>query len=72
MLLLTRPFGEPAPVAGRALLQVLVASMIFPVLFRLQQKGGPVLLRQIGYVAAADWSGRRGRRNSLSFEPGIH
>jgi len=27
--------------------------MTFPVLFRLQQKGGPVLLSQIGYVAAA-------------------
>jgi len=35
------------------LLQLLVAGMTFPILFRLQRKGGPVLLSQIGYVAAA-------------------
>ena len=40
-----------APLA--ALAQVLVAGMTFPLFFRLQQKGGPVLLSQIGYVAAA-------------------
>jgi drug/metabolite transporter (DMT)-like permease len=40
-----------APVATLA--QILVAGMTFPVYFRLQQKGGPVLLSQIGYVAAA-------------------
>jgi len=39
-----------APLA--ALAQMLVAGMAFPVYFRLQQKGGPVLLSQIGYVAA--------------------
>jgi len=44
---------EIAPAAGAALAQVLVAGMTFPAFFRLQQKGGPVLLSQIGYVAAA-------------------
>lgn len=56
LLLLTRgslPLGEIAPVAGVALAQVLVAGLTFPVFFRLQRSGGPVLLSQIGYVAAA-------------------
>lgn len=56
LLLLTRgalPLEELAPAAGAALAQVLVAGMTFPTFFRLQQKGGPVLLSQIGYVAAA-------------------
>jgi len=56
LLLSTRgslPFAEIAPAAGAALVQVLVAGMTFPAFFRLQQKGGPVLLSQIGYVAAA-------------------
>lgn len=33
--------------------QMLVAGITFPIFFRLQQVGGPVLLSQIGYVAAA-------------------
>lgn len=49
----TLPLQEIAPAAGAALAQVLVAGMTFPAFFRLQQKGGPVLLSQIGYVAAA-------------------
>jgi drug/metabolite transporter (DMT)-like permease len=49
----TLPFSELVPAAGAALVQVLVAGMTFPVFFRLQQTGGPVLLSQIGYVAAA-------------------
>ena len=56
LLMLTRgtlPLQEIAPAAGAALAQVLVAGMTFPAFFRLQQKGGPVLLSQIGYVAAA-------------------
>lgn len=56
VLLLTRgrlPFDAIAPAAGAALAQALVAGMTFPAFFRLQQKGGPVLLSQIGYVAAA-------------------
>ena len=56
LLLMTRgtvPLNEIAPAAGAALAQVLVAGMTFPAFFRLQQKGGPVLLSQIGYVAAA-------------------
>ncbi len=36
-----------------ALSQMVVAGLTFPLFFRLQQKGGPVLLSQIGYVAAA-------------------
>lgn len=56
LLLLTHgtlPVRELAPVAGVALVQLLVAGMTFPAFFRLQQRGGPVLLSQIGYVAAA-------------------
>jgi drug/metabolite transporter (DMT)-like permease len=47
------PFSELRPAIGAALVQLLVAGMTFPVFFRLQQTGGPVLLSQIGYVAAA-------------------
>lgn len=36
-----------------AMAQILVAGVTFPIFFRLQQLGGPVLLSQIGYVAAA-------------------
>ncbi|MEP3247731.1 MAG: DMT family transporter [Sneathiella sp.] len=36
-----------------ALAQLIVGGLTFPVFFRLQQQGGPVLLSQIGYVAAA-------------------
>jgi len=56
LLLLTQgtlPVHELAPVSNIALAQLLVAGMTFPAFFRLQQKGGPVLLSQIGYVAAA-------------------
>jgi drug/metabolite transporter (DMT)-like permease len=56
LLLLTQgtlPVTELTAVAGVALAQVLVAGMTFPTFFRLQQQGGPVLLSQIGYVAAA-------------------
>lgn len=55
-LLLTRgtlPLGEIQPVVGVALVQALVAGLTFPAFFQLQRKGGPVLLSQIGYVAAA-------------------
>ena len=40
-----------SPIAAGA--QMLAAGVMFPVFFRLQQQGGPVLLSQIGYVAAA-------------------
>jgi drug/metabolite transporter (DMT)-like permease len=56
LLLLVRgslPVHELAPVACVALVQVVVAGMTFPFFFRLQLRGGPVLLSQIGYVAAA-------------------
>ena len=36
-----------------SLVQFIVAGLTFPVFFRLQQFGGPVLLSQLGYVAAA-------------------
>lgn len=36
-----------------ALAQILVAGLMFPVYFRLQKYGGPVLLSQMGYVIAA-------------------
>ncbi len=55
-LLLTRgtlPVEEILPAAGAAAAQALVAGLTFPAFFQLQRKGGPVLLSQIGYVAAA-------------------
>lgn len=45
--------GELSSIPLVALAQGVVAGLTFPVYFRLQQKGGPVLLSQIGYVAAA-------------------
>ncbi|WP_120496863.1 DMT family transporter [Kiloniella sp. EL199] len=45
--------SELAVIPWIALTQAVVAGLTFPVFFRLQQKGGPVLLSQIGYVAAA-------------------
>jgi len=47
------PLGDLARVPGAALTQALVAGLTFPVYFRLQKAGGPVLLSQIGYIAAA-------------------
>ena len=47
------PFGDLMRVPGAALSQAIVAGLTFPVFFRLQLAGGPVLLSQIGYVAAA-------------------
>jgi len=49
----TLPIGELARAPWAALAQAVVAGITFPVFFRLQQRGGPVLLSQIGYVAAA-------------------
>lgn len=40
-----------------ALVQMLVAGATFPAFFRLQRLGGPVMLSQIGYVAAATGMG---------------
>lgn len=45
--------GTLLDVPATALAQMLVAGIMFPVFFRLQKQGGPVLLSQIGYVAAA-------------------
>jgi len=47
------PLHELAAAPWLTLLQMFVAGLIFPAYFRLQQHGGPVLLSQIGYVAAA-------------------
>ncbi len=47
------PFSELSRVPMAALAQGIVAGLTFPIFFRLQQKGGPVLLSQIGYIAAA-------------------
>lgn len=47
------PVRELAQAPVAALAQMLVAGIMFPVFFRLQQTGGPVFLSQIGYVAAA-------------------
>ncbi|MGO1117574.1 DMT family transporter [Rhodovibrionaceae bacterium A322] len=46
------PLGDLAAAPWAALAQAVVAGLTFPVFFRLQQRGGPVLLSQIGYVAA--------------------
>jgi drug/metabolite transporter (DMT)-like permease len=56
LLLLTR--GELAiqalrPAGGTTLVQMGVAALSFPFVFRLQRRGGPVLMSQMGYVAAA-------------------
>lgn len=51
--------GEGLPVEaiqkvpGAATVQLIAAALTFPAYFRLQKIGGPVLLSQIGYVAAA-------------------
>ncbi|MBO6827327.1 MAG: DMT family transporter [Sneathiella sp.] len=42
-------FDVPAP----ALIQLIVGGLTFPLFFRLQKLSGPVLLSQVGYVAAA-------------------
>ncbi len=47
------PVGELALAPITTFAQMIIAGITFPIFFRLQQKGGPVLLSQIGYVAAA-------------------
>ena len=56
LLLLTKgtvPLNELSYSPSIVAAQMLVAGLTYPVFFRLQQKGGPVLLSQIGYIAAA-------------------
>lgn len=48
------PLGE---VKSIAVVQMLVAGATFTAFFQLQRRGGPVLLSQIGYVAAATGMG---------------
>ena len=47
------PLVQLAAAPWATLAQAAVAALTFPAFFRLQQRGGPVLLSQIGYVAAA-------------------
>lgn len=47
------PLTELARIPGAAVAQAVVSGLTFPVFFRLQRIAGPVLLSQIGYVAAA-------------------
>lgn len=49
----TVPLASLTSVPGAALLQAVAAAATFPLFFRLQHLGGPVLLSQIGYVAAS-------------------
>ena len=53
LLFLVEPIASLAAVPGAALLQAVAAAATFPLFFRLQHLGGPVLLSQIGYVAAS-------------------
>lgn len=56
LLWLTRgelPIRELAPAGWAAMAQLLVSGLTFPMFYRLQRRGGPVVLSQIGYVAAA-------------------
>lgn len=59
-LLMTRgglPLEAVREIPGVALAQMVVAGVTFPAFFRLQRLGGPVMLSQIGYVAAATGMG---------------
>ncbi|WP_323764248.1 DMT family transporter [Marinovum sp.] len=47
------PLQAVAEIPSVALAQMAVAGVTFPAFFRLQRLGGPVMLSQIGYVAAA-------------------
>ena len=47
------PVGRIAEIPFVTLLQLGAAALTFPAYFKLQEVGGPVLLSQIGYVAAA-------------------
>ncbi|MEH6404201.1 MAG: DMT family transporter [Sneathiella sp.] len=49
----TIPFHELQLAPWAATTQMVIAGLTFPIYFRLQKQGGPVLLSQIGYVAAA-------------------
>ncbi|WP_299843359.1 DMT family transporter [uncultured Roseovarius sp.] len=47
------PLDQLREVPLATIIQAIAAGLMFPAYFRLQQVGGPVLLSQIGYVAAA-------------------
>jgi len=56
LLMLTRgelSIASLAPAGATTLVQMAVAALSFPFVFRLQRRGGPVLMSQMGYVAAA-------------------
>lgn len=46
------PMDQYARVPEAAVAQMVAGGLTFPLFFRLQQRGGPVLLSQLGYVAA--------------------
>ena len=46
------PMDQFARVPEAAWAQMIAGGLTFPIYFRLQQRGGPVLLSQLGYVAA--------------------
>ena len=47
------PLEYITPVSHVAIMQMLISGVTFPFVYRLQRSGGPVLLSQMGYVAAA-------------------
>ncbi|MEE4110269.1 MAG: DMT family transporter [Halieaceae bacterium] len=49
----TIPLAEVSASKGLVTVQMLLSGLNFPLFYRLQRNGGPVLLSQIGYVAAA-------------------
>ncbi len=56
IILLTQhklPLDVLSATSGLIAIQILVSGLNFPLFYRLQRDGGPVLLSQIGYVAAA-------------------
>ena len=48
-----QPLGELIASPWLTFAQALAAGIAFPIYFRLQRYGGPVLLSQVGYIAAA-------------------
>ncbi len=47
------PLAELAAIRELVVVQLLLAGLNFPLFYRLQRDGGPVLLSQVGFVAAA-------------------
>jgi drug/metabolite transporter (DMT)-like permease len=47
------PLAELASIKELVAVQLLLAGLNFPLFYRLQRDGGPVLLSQVGFVAAS-------------------